>query len=76
MEEKRQLSIMASSQQSTLEANARELRELKRENSQLKEKREDVQWVTKGEFDEVKKVLAAKEKELARLKAAPDASNG
>jgi chromosome segregation ATPase len=68
LEEKRQLSVKASSQQSTLESNVKELRELKYENAQLKEKREDVQWVTKGEFDELKKVLAAKEKELAQLK--------
>ena len=41
---------------------------LKYENSQLKEKREDVQWVTKSEFDELKKSFTAKEKELAQLK--------
>jgi len=68
IEEKRQLSIKASSQISTLEANVREIRELKYENSQLKEKREDVQWVTKSEFDELKKSFTAKEKELAQLK--------
>ena len=71
VEEKRQLSIKASSQQTTLESNAREIRELKYANSQLKEKREDVQWVTKGEFDDLKKVLAAKEQELLRLKQTP-----
>ena len=70
IEEKRQLSIKASSQQTTLEANTRELRDLKYENSQLKEKREDVQWVTKSEFDELKRALAAKDKELAQLKQA------
>jgi chromosome segregation ATPase len=68
IEEKRQLSIKASSQQTTLESYTKELRELKQENSQLKEKREDVQWVTKSEFDELKKAFAAKEKELAQLK--------
>jgi len=68
IEEKRQLSIKASSQQSTLESNARELRELKYENAQLKEKREDIQWVAKSEFDELKKAFAAKEQELLRLK--------
>ena len=68
LEEKRQLSMQARSQQTTLESNARELRELKYENSQLKEKREDVQWVTKSEFDELKKAFAAKEKELAKFK--------
>jgi len=68
VEEKRQLSIKAGSQQSTLEANAREIRELKYENGQLKEKREDIQWVAKSEFDELKKAFAAQEKELAQLK--------
>jgi len=68
VEEKRQLSIKASSQQTTLESNTKELRELKYENSQLKEKREDVQWVTKSEFDELKRSFASKEKELAQLK--------
>ena len=68
LEEKRQLSIKASSQKTTLDANTRDIRDLKYENSQLKEKREDVQWVTKSEFDEVKKTLAVKEQELTRLK--------
>ena len=68
LEEKRLLSIKASSQQATLESNARELRELKSDNARLKEKREDIQWVAKSEFDELKKAFAAKEQELARLK--------
>jgi hypothetical protein len=67
-EEKRQFSIKASSQQSTLESNAKEIRELKSENAQLKEKREDIQWVAKSEFDELKKIFIVKEQELARLK--------
>ena len=68
LEEKRQLSIKANSQQTTLESNSKELRELKFENTQLKEKREDIQWVAKSEFDELKKVFAAQEQELTRLK--------
>jgi predicted nuclease with TOPRIM domain len=68
VEEKRQLSIKAMSQQTTLEANSRELKDLKYENAQLKEKREDIQWVAKSEFDELKKAFAAKEEELTRLK--------
>jgi len=68
VEEKRQLFIKASSQQTTLDANARELRELKSANAELKEKREDIQWVAKSEFDELKKAFAAKEQEIARLK--------
>jgi chromosome segregation ATPase len=71
LEERRQLSIKASSQQTTLESNVKEMRELKSENAQLKEKREDVQWVTKSEFDELKKAFAAKEQELSRLKQTP-----
>jgi len=57
IEEKRLLSIKASSQQATLESNFKELRELKSENTQLKEKRADIQWVAKSEFDELKKRL-------------------
>ncbi len=68
LEEKRQLSIKASSQQTTLESNSKELRELKSENSKLQEKRADIQWVAKSEFDELKKAFAAKEKELTQLK--------
>lgn len=68
LDEKRLLSIKAGSQQTTLESNTHELRELKFENSKLQEKREDIQWVAKSEFDELKKAFAAKEKELAQLK--------
>ena len=68
LEEKRLLSIKASSQQTTLESNTKEIRELKSENARLKDKREDIQWVAKSEFDELKKAFAAKEQELARLK--------
>ncbi len=71
VEEKRLLAIKANSQQATFESNAREIRELKSENARLKEKREDIQWVTKSEFDELKKSFAAKEKELTQLKQAP-----
>ncbi len=68
LDEKRLLSIKAGSQQTTLESNSKELRELKLENSKLQEKRADIQWVAKSEFDELKKAFAAKEKELAQLK--------
>jgi len=70
LEEKRLLSIHARSQQTTLESNSKELRELKFENSKLQEKREDIQWVAKSEFDELKKLFAAQEQELTRLKQA------
>ena len=62
------MSIKASSQQTTIESNSKELRELKAENSKLQVKREDIQWVAKSEHDELKKAFAAKEQELARLK--------
>jgi chromosome segregation ATPase len=68
LEEKRLLSIKAGSQQTTLESNSKEIRELKLENSKLQEKRDDIQWVAKSEFDELKKVFAAQEQELTRLK--------
>jgi len=68
LEEKRILSIKVSSQQTTLESKTQELRELKLENSKLQEKREDIQWVAKSEFDELKKAFVAKEQELAHLK--------
>ena len=67
-EEKRQLSIKASSQIATLESNVRDIRDLKNQNAQLKEKREDIQWVAKSEFDELKKAFALKDKEIAQLK--------
>jgi hypothetical protein len=68
IEEKRLLSIKANSQQTTLESNAREIRELKSENTRLKDKRNDIQWVAKSEFDELKKAFDAKEQELTHLK--------
>jgi hypothetical protein len=68
LEEQRQMAVKAGSLQTTVESNVREIRELKGENARLKEKREDVQWVTKTEFDQLKKAFAAKEQELARLK--------
>jgi len=69
VEEKRQLSVKAASQQTTLEADAQELKELRSENTALKEKRAGQQWVAKLEFDELKKALQAKEQELERLKS-------
>ena len=53
-------------------ANALQLQELKLENARLKEKREDIQWVAKSEFDELKKVFAAKEQELLSFRRKPE----
>ena len=71
LEEKRALSIKTSSLQTTVDANSKELRELKSENARLQEKREDIQWVAKTEFDQFKKAFAAQEQELTRLKQKP-----
>ena len=67
-EQKRLLSVKAGSQEATLQANIKDIRELRRVNAALKERREDIQWVAKAEFDELKQALAAKEKEIASLK--------
>ena len=72
IEDKRLLSIHAHSQQTTLESNALEIRELKSENVRLKDKREDIQWVAKSEFDELKKAFAAKEQELLSFRRKPE----
>ena len=61
VEERRVLSTKAMSLQTTVETQNKELKELRSENVQLKKKREDIQWVAKSEFDDVKK-------ELERLK--------
>ena len=69
LEEKRLLSIKAMSLETTLTQLSKEAKDLKRANEELGRKREDIQWVAKSEFEEVKKLLAEKEQEIARLKA-------
>ncbi len=71
LEEKRLLSTKAMSLETTLEHLSKEARELKRSNESLSRKREDIQWVAKSEFEEVKKLLLVKEQEIVRLKNAP-----
>ena len=67
-EEKRALSTKAMSLETTVAQLSREVKELKKANEELGRKREDIQWVAKSEFEEVKKLLLAKEEEFARLK--------
>ncbi len=68
VEEKRQLAVKSTSLETTLAQVSKELREIKRENVELGKKREDIQWVAKSEHDELRKVLADKEQEIARLR--------
>ena len=51
VEEKRESSTKAMSLETTLNVANKELKELRAENAKLKEKREDIQWVSKAEFD-------------------------
>jgi chromosome segregation ATPase len=67
-EEKRQSVVKATSLETTLTQANKDLKDLKRENVELGRRREDIQWVAKSEYDELKKKLTDVEKELARLK--------
>lgn len=69
VEEKRELGVKAASLETTLDVLKRQLSQLQQENSKLKEKREDVQWVAKSEFDELNKRHQQTLKELEQLKA-------
>jgi len=46
----------------------RELNELKRENRELKKKKDDINWVAKSEFSRLEKLLKETEKELERVR--------
>ena len=63
--------LMAARRDKETEQINKELKELRRTNGELKQKREDIQWVAKSEFDQLKKVFVAQEQELARLKQKP-----
>ncbi len=67
-EEKRDVSIKAMSLATTLEHANKELASLRQQNTELSRKKEDMQWVAKSEFEELKKQLQKKEQEIARLK--------
>lgn len=49
------------------ENDKKEISHLKKENIQLSKKNDDVQWVTKTEYDRIAKLLEQKEKELQRI---------
>jgi chromosome segregation ATPase len=66
-DENRALSIKLMSTEKELEIAGKELRELKRTNTELKKQKEDIQWVAKTDYDEVKMKLKQAESELARL---------
>jgi len=54
-EEKRAAATKAMSLETTVNQMSAELKELRRENGELKKKREDIQWVAKSEFDDLRK---------------------
>ncbi len=68
VEEKRTFSTKSMSLDTTVNALTKQVSQLTAENKELKKKREDIQWVAKSEFDQLKKTLQATEAELARLK--------
>ena len=72
-DEKRTLSTKAMSLETTLEQANKELAFLRQQNTELSKRKEDVQWVAKTEFDELKKQLQQKEQEIAKLKNPPSA---
>ncbi|MEI7999381.1 MAG: hypothetical protein WCH62_07755 [Candidatus Omnitrophota bacterium] len=73
-EEKRTLSTKAMSLETTLEQANRELVMLRQQNTELSRKKEDIQWVAKTEFDELKKQLQQNQQEITRLKASGSTS--
>ena len=52
-EEKRNASTRAASLQVTVDGLIAQLKELRRDNEELKKKREDIQWVAKSEYDDL-----------------------
>lgn len=70
-DEKRTATTKAMSLQTTLEQLDKELKELRHQNKELTRKKEDIQWVAKSDYDELKKQLKLVEHELARLKGNP-----
>ena len=63
-EEKRALSTKAMSLETTLEQANKELAQLRKQNAELSRKKEDVQWVAKSQFDELKKQLEQKKQDV------------
>ena len=82
-EERRNLSAKNLSLEASLLRSEKELRDLKRDYAELSKQREDVQWVAKSEYEELKKVLAEKINDVDRLQRTindmnrpPDATQG
>jgi len=66
-EEVRSLTVKLMATEKELDIVNKELRELKRTNADLKKQKEDIQWVAKSDYDDVKMKLKKVESELARL---------
>lgn len=66
-EESRALSVKLMATEKELELTSKELRELRRTNAELKKQKEDIQWVAKSDYDEIKMKLKQAESEVARL---------
>jgi chromosome segregation ATPase len=69
-EEKRELAVKAMSLETELTAVNKQLALLKSENIKLKEKREDVQWVAKSEFDQISRKYDQLLADYQKLKSA------
>jgi chromosome segregation ATPase len=66
-EEARALTVKVMALEKEYEGANKELRELRRANSELKKQKEDIQWIAKSDYDEAVMKLKKVESELARL---------
>jgi chromosome segregation ATPase len=66
-DQERSLTVKIMTLEKELEVASKELRELKRTNSDLKKQKEDIQWVAKSDYDELAMKLKKVESELGRL---------
>ena len=66
-EDERSLTLKAMTLEKELELTNKELRELKRTNTELKKQKEDIQWVAKSDYDELVMKFKKVESELGRL---------
>ncbi len=65
--DRRSLSYKVQGYETTLEQHKKELIELKRENTRLKDKNEAVEWVAKPQYEKLEALLREKEKEIERI---------
>jgi len=70
-EQRRSIEAEKGQMAAKIENNRNEIVQLKKENAVLSKKEEDVNWITKSEYERVAKLLKEKEKELDRIKRAP-----